>query len=179
MKILDIGCGKNKYKSKNPKDVVIGIDCAKLPGVDKVHNLEKFPWPFKDNEFEIIIANHFLEHVSDLIKTLEEIHRICKPGAIIEVKVPYFASAGAFQDPTHKRFFTLRSFEYFDENSGLNYYSKARFNIQNKKLIYFSSRPRISLIFDFFINLSQRVYERFFSRVFPADSLHVKLRVVK
>ncbi len=31
MKILDIGCGKSKYKSKNKKDNVIGLDMVKMP----------------------------------------------------------------------------------------------------------------------------------------------------
>ncbi|MEM4714257.1 MAG: class I SAM-dependent methyltransferase [Candidatus Nanoarchaeia archaeon] len=75
MKILDIGCGLRKYKlKKNAK--VIGLDVIKLPGVDVVHDLEKTPLPFKDNEFDIVIANHVLEHVKNLISVIHEIWRI-------------------------------------------------------------------------------------------------------
>jgi len=179
MRILDIGCGKNKYKSENKKDKIIGLDIVKLPGVDVVHDLEKFPWPFKDNEFDIIIANHILEHLSNTVRVMEEIWRISKPDAIIKINVPYFTSPGAFQDPTHKRFFTLRTFDYFTNESGLNYYSKARFKILKKKLIFDSVRPKISKLFDWFINSNQKVYERFLSRIIPAQNLYVELKTIK
>jgi predicted SAM-dependent methyltransferase len=61
MKILDVGCGNNKYKG-NKGDIVIGIDKVKLKGVDVVHDIEKTPWPFKTNEFDCVICSHVLEH---------------------------------------------------------------------------------------------------------------------
>jgi predicted SAM-dependent methyltransferase len=179
MKILDIGCGKNKYRSKRSNDIVIGIDSVKLPGVDKVVNLEKFPWPFKKDEFDIVVSNHVLEHLSDLIRTMEEIHRISKPGAIVRANIPYFASSGAFQDPTHKRFFTYRTFEYFTEESGFNFYTKARFKINKRKMTFMVTRPNISKMFDPFMNYFPRFYERFFSRILPAEQLFVELVVLK
>lgn len=181
MKILDIGCGNKKYISNNKDDVVIGLDVAKLPAVDKVHNLEKFPWPFQKNEFDIIIANHILEHMSDLIKVMEEIWKISKPGAIIKINVPFFAFHRAFQDPTHKRFFTIDSFEYFTKESGLNYYSKARFEIIERKIGFFSGgipRP-IGKALEFFMNANQRFYERFFAYIIPANNLYFELKTIK
>ncbi|MEM4325882.1 MAG: class I SAM-dependent methyltransferase [Candidatus Pacearchaeota archaeon] len=177
MKILDIGCGNNKYKSNNQKDKIIGLDIVKLAGVDVVHDLEKFPWPFKDDEFDLIIANHILEHLSDLIKTMEEIHRVGKPNSLLKVKVPYFAYPGAFQDPTHKRFFTLRTFEYFTDSSGLRYYSKARFEIIESKLNFSVTKP--VKIIDILINKFPRFYERFLSRIIPAEELCITLKILK
>ncbi|MEM2954453.1 MAG: class I SAM-dependent methyltransferase [Candidatus Nanoarchaeia archaeon] len=78
MKILDIGCGLRKYKPKQKNARVIGLDIVKLPGVDVVHDLEKSPLPFKDNEFDTVIANHVLEHVKNLISVIHEIWRITK-----------------------------------------------------------------------------------------------------
>ena len=179
MKILDLGCGKNKIKSKNENDLVIGADSIKLDGVDVVYDLEKFPWPFKDNEFDLIISNHTLEHLSNLVKTMEEIYRVGKPGAIIKVNVPYFAYPGAFQDPTHKRFFTLRTFEYFNEKNGLSYYSRARFEILKKQLNFSITWPKISRFFDMLIKIHPSFYERFFSRILPAENLHVELKIIK
>jgi len=179
MKILDFGCGNNKYLPKNKSDKVIGMDIAKLPGVDLVHDLERFPWPFKKNEFDMVVSNHVLEHMSNLVKVMEELWRISKPGAIIKINVPYFASPGAFQDPTHKRFFTLKTFEYFTEKSGLNYYSTARFEILKRKITSFVTRPEISKILDPFINGWPRFYERFLSRIIAADNLYVELKVIK
>jgi hypothetical protein len=50
IKSLDIGCGKSKTSG------CIGIDRVTLPGVDVVHDLDQFPWPFPDDEFSIIYA---------------------------------------------------------------------------------------------------------------------------
>lgn len=179
MKILDIGCGKKKYQSKNKNDVVVGLDIAKLPEVDVVHNLEKFPWPFKNNEFDLIISNHVLEHMTDLIKVMEEIHRIGKPGALVKINVPYFAYPGSYQDPTHKRFFTLHTFDYFSEDSELNYYSKARFKILKIKLTFDVKRKGISKIIDPFINHFRGFYERFLSSLLPAHNLYAELKIIK
>jgi len=178
MKILDVGCGKNKYKG-DKKDKVVGLDIVKLPCVDKVHDLEKFPWPFQNNEFDLVICNHTLEHFSSLVKTMEEIWRVGKPNSTIKIKVPYFAHPGAFWDPTHKVFFTTRTFDYFTEESKFNYYSRARFKILSQKIIFMVNRPRISKLFEFFININPTFYERFLSRVFPAEQLFVELRVIK
>jgi len=179
MKILDLGCGKNKYKSKNKEDVVIGMDKVKLPGVDVVHDLEKFPWPFKKNEFDVIIADNVLEHVSNLIKTMEEIHRISKKDSLIRINVPYFSFYGAYQDPTHKRFFSLKTFEYFTKNFDLNYYSNARFSIEKIKLIYSVLHPRISKLIEFFINKNHRIYERLFSNILPCEEMEILLKTIK
>lgn len=179
MKILDFGCGNNKYVSKNPKDKVVGLDIAKLPDVDIVYDLDKYPWPFKSNEFDMIVSNHVCEHLTDLIKAMEELHRIAKPNAILKFNVPYFASAGAYQDPTHKRFFTYRTFEYFEEESGFNFYTKARFKILNRRITFFVTRPSISKLADPLINAFPRFYERFLSRILPAEQLSIELEVKK
>ena len=36
--------------------------------------------PYEDNQFDIVIANHFLYHVPDRSKALSEIRRVLKPG---------------------------------------------------------------------------------------------------
>lgn len=177
MKILDLGCGKNKYKGKNKEDIVIGVDKIKIPDVDVVWNLEKFPWPFKNNEFDLVITSYVIEHISDLIKLMEEIHRISKKNAIVDIRVPYFSHYGAYQDPTHKRFFILKTFDYFTDTSKLNYYSKKRFKIIKKELKF--STTRKSVFVDFFINGFSRFYERFLSNILPAEELHFVLKVIK
>lgn len=36
--------------------------------------------PFKDNEFDVILCNHVLEHVKDDKKAMSELYRVMKPG---------------------------------------------------------------------------------------------------
>lgn len=69
MKILDFGCGNNKTKG------AIGLDKRTNSQADIIHDFDKFPYPFDDNEFDIIICNNSLEHVKYLEKTLLEFWR--------------------------------------------------------------------------------------------------------
>jgi len=175
MKILDIGCGNNKYKSLNKGDKVIGLDSIKLQGIDVIHNLEKFPWPFKNEEFDLIICNNILEHLSDLIRTMEELWKILKKGGKIKIDVPYFSYYGAFQDPTHKRFFTYKTFEYFTEKFAFGYYSKKKFKIIKRKLVFSVHHPILNF-FEPFINKFPRFYERFFCYLLPVEKLEIELQ---
>ena len=182
MKILDIGCGKNKYVSKNKKDKVIGIDSIKLPRVNIVHNLEKFPWPLKKNEFDLILCSQVLEHLTNTVKTMEEIWRVSKKGAIIKIWVPHFSAPVAFTDPTHKSYFGLSSFEYFTNECELNYYSKARFKILKKKLNFkIKKLGFINKIINSMVNYHpfNYFYEMFCSRIFPIHELYVELQTIK
>jgi ubiquinone/menaquinone biosynthesis C-methylase UbiE len=168
---LHLGCGNEKLKG------YVNCEVSKEINPDKIVDLEKPLKVFKDNSIEEIIINHTLEHINNFIPLMEEFHRICKKGAIIKIKVLYFAYPGAFQDPTHVRFFTLKTFDYFTNESGFNYYSKARFKIKEKKLCFFVTRP--SKIIDKLINSIASFYERFLSRLFPAEELFIELEVVK
>ena len=172
MKILDIGCGKRKFASKNSSDRVIGMDLVKLDGVDVVCNIDKTPWPFRDNEFDIVIANHILEHVSDIVKTMDEVWRVSKPGALIKIKVPYHSSIGAFTDPTHKRSFSYRSMDYFsNEEFDYSFYTKKRFSMKKRELIFHKTLKIFQPIFNKF----PRFYERFFHLIFPAEEIDFEL----
>ena len=125
---LNIGCGKKKYPG------FVNIDKAPLPGLGKKWNLEKTPLPFPDNSVTEIKAEHVLEHIWNYVPLMEDIWRICKPGAKIYIEVPYFKYEGAFRDPTHCRFFSEYSFEYFSEGYEYAYYSKARFKVKKVEL---------------------------------------------
>src|SRR3989339_787058 len=126
---LNLGCGRDIRKG------YVNLDSAPLKGVDAVHDMDKFPYPFKDNQFTEVIANHVLEHVQNLMKVMQELSRICKPNAIIKVRVPFYHSHGAFQDPTHKIFFTMDTFDYFTHSTFFDYYAKAKFVIVKREPI--------------------------------------------
>lgn len=126
--IIDLGCGKRKYQGS------IGIDLVKLKGVDIVADLNK-GIPLKEDSLDMLVSFHFLEHVNDFIYIVEEIHRVVKPDGIVKIRVPYFNCFDAFADPTHKIFFTERTFDYFVDGISLNWYSKARFKMLRKRLV--------------------------------------------
>jgi len=105
---LDLGCGQNKQAG------FTGVDIKKVEGVDIVHDLFKFPWPFKDNSVFEIFCSHFFEHIPSSLrpKFMGEIYRILlspyeddsgnKVGGKCTVICPYFSSMRAVQDFTHE-----------------------------------------------------------------------------
>jgi SAM-dependent methyltransferase len=44
--------------------------------------------PFKDNEFDVILCNHVLEHIPDDTKAMQELFRILKPGGFGVLQIP-------------------------------------------------------------------------------------------
>lgn len=83
-KVLNVGCGTSIYPVPN----VINTDLYPVSGVDLALDLSKPPFPFKDNEFDLILANHVLEHVPNWWECFKELARIVKVGGIIEVWLP-------------------------------------------------------------------------------------------
>ncbi|MCD6493908.1 MAG: class I SAM-dependent methyltransferase [Archaeoglobaceae archaeon] len=134
MKILDLGSGRRPYQEENAE--VIHLDIVKLPHIEIVHDLNKFPWPFKDNEFDKVRAVHILEHIWDTVKAMEEIYRILKPKGILYIEVPIFPNPCCYRDPTHKKVFEKDTFDFFCPDTPLGkeneYCTNARFKIKDK-----------------------------------------------
>ena len=45
--------------------------------------------PFQENEFDFLICNHVLEHITDDTKAMKELFRILKPGGTAIIQVPF------------------------------------------------------------------------------------------
>ena len=128
MKTLDLGCGQNKRQD------AIGIDRVALPGVDVVHDLNAYPYPFADNSFDEIYATHIIEHLDSIIHVMAEIHRIAKPHARVVVITPHYSDFQSWNDPTHKWHLTTYSMRYFEPGYESSYYSRARFHTESIQL---------------------------------------------
>src|SRR5690606_38670605 len=44
--------------------------------------------PFKDNEFDVILCNHVLEHIPDDTKAMQELYRVLKPDGMAILQIP-------------------------------------------------------------------------------------------
>ena len=83
---------------------IINIDSDAGSNPDFVVNLETENLPFDDNSVDYVMAHHILEHLGDgFFHCLKEIYRVCKHGAIIDVRVPHPRHDTFLIDPTHKR----------------------------------------------------------------------------
>lgn len=66
---------KRFRKLKNIDYITIDIESPLADVKADICNL-----PFKDNEFDVILCNHVLEHVKDDKKAMSELYRVMKPG---------------------------------------------------------------------------------------------------
>lgn len=173
---VDMGCGQNC--TVGPDGVkYLGLDFANCQGVDIVHDLTGFPYPFEDESVDEIVSNHFVEHLTgeDFMKHFNECYRILKKGGQMRVVHPYCFSVRAFQDPTHKTFIPAERYLYFDENwrvaNRLDHYpiytnfayqvyivyhgeKGVNWNLKNKEsALPFSQNHYINVVADLIVNL--------------------------
>lgn len=110
--IIDLGCGRKKQLAR-----ACGIDKHAFPGtVDIVADFEE-GLPLKEGVVDQVFAVHCLEHVRDLARMMNEIHRVLKPNGVLHVMVPSSVCTNALADPTHVRFFNLQTFKFFCRHS--------------------------------------------------------------
>jgi SAM-dependent methyltransferase len=121
-RVLDVGCGINKYPG------AIGID--RIPGTaaDVLVDIDHLPYPFAAGSFDEVRAIHVIEHVSDVIRSMEEWHRLLRPGGKLFIVTPHYTDFSSFCDPTHRWHLNSFSLRYFgSDNAGFGYYSGTRF----------------------------------------------------
>lgn len=123
-KILDMGCGTGLYtkiiKKKGAK--VKGIDLSEgmikiareeVPGVEfKVGSAEKLP--YKNKEFDIVLAALMMEYFSSWNKVLKEVKRVLKPNGLF-----IFSTGNPVVNTLHRFYYKGRKFreikDYFKE----------------------------------------------------------------
>ena len=104
---LDVGCGNAKTAG------ALGIDSNPHTQADVIHDLNQYPWPLPESGFDRIVCSHIVEHVADMVGFMQEVHRVARPGASVEITTPHFSNRFSYTDPTHLRHLGLRSFDYF------------------------------------------------------------------
>lgn len=163
----------------------MGVDINPETDADIIHDLNQFPYPFAENAFDIVHCDSILEHLKNIFRVMEEIHRITKPGGRVLVKVPYYTSFDAYTDPTHRHFFTSRSFDYFRDDYCYHYYTTARFAVVDMRLTFLKLRqlgglsPHKLMGIEWLANRFLKMYEAFFAYWFPAHILTCELEVLK
>ena len=122
-------------------------------------DLDRFPYPFADNSFDQVRAIHVIEHVSDVIRSMEEFHRLVRPGGRVRIETPHYTDFSSFCDPTHRWHLNTFSFRYFGEDhAGFGYYTRCKFreiSVRVKLLAFWRW-----LGFEFLVNRFPR-YRRF------------------
>jgi SAM-dependent methyltransferase len=141
-----LGCGPN------PKCI---FDCKEIWGIDvvdyqspriKIADLAIEPIPFENEEFDIVTAYDFIEHIprviycpqrrNSFVELMNEVYRVLKPGGIFYSFTPAFPASAAFRDPEHVNIITEETFPlYFDNNhtwaKGYGFRGKFKIESQN------------------------------------------------
>ena len=182
---LDLGCGARKLPG------YLGIDALPQSSADLVHDLDECPWPLPDNWFEHIVCCHTLGHLRSVTAALEEMHRVCAPGAIIDIVSPHFSSDNQFTDPTHQHAFGYRSMDYFCANRDckFRYSSTATFLLRETRISFVQAHvfehesrkpnPFRWIGLEWAINQVPRFYEHFLAFILRANEVYFRLEVVK
>jgi ubiquinone/menaquinone biosynthesis C-methylase UbiE len=181
MKVLDVGCGRNKRPG------AIGID--KNPGTDAdvIHDLGLFPYPFPDDEFEEVYCYHILEHVPDPLGFMIELHRVTRPGGLIHLVSPHYTNPTFPSDLTHRNHLNSYSMECFLENRQLfPFYTDARLEPVRTYVTLANLWRALGL--EFLVNLDQKspalrftrkLWEHYFSAIVRGKDVYFDLRVIK
>ena len=176
IKILDIGCGSQKVEG------AIGIDFNSDLSADVVHDLNLFPYPFIDNEFDKIYIKPTLFLLDNPVRVMEEVFRISKKGAIVVVVQPYFRSLWNYVDPWVKNFGTVYSFAFYDPNDLIcqrYQYSTARFETVEIRFDEYINKPSIMRVLLIKLaNKYPRKYEMYLSHIFPLNQITYKLKKI-
>ena len=116
---LNLGSG-----SKN-KDGYLNLDKYETFKPDIVHDLEKFPYPFKDNSVTDILMSHVLEHLGQnpniFNNIIKELYRICANGALIDIRVPHPRHDDFLSDPTHVRPINIMTLHLYNKEKNLKW----------------------------------------------------------
>lgn len=106
---LNLGCSDQRI------DGFIGVDKWLPPWATEENFIAAdldLGWPWPDSSVDHIRAWDIVEHLKSKIWTMNELHRVLKPGGTVEIVVPTTEGPGAWQDPTHCSYWNRNSFLY-------------------------------------------------------------------
>lgn len=160
LKKLNLGSGA--YYKKG----FVNVDFRTDAKPDVVHDLNKFPYPFKEGQFDLIEGDHVLEHLDHPFKVMSELHRMLAKGGKLILRVPHFSRG--FTNVDHKRGYDA-TFAYYFDRQKKPWYCGTPFTLERVKLTWYAqpelkkqvvSAPvnaigfSFGTVIDFFANLS-------------------------
>jgi len=87
LKVLHIApeqCFHKKFQAQKNLDYLTGDLLSPIADIHfDLHDI-----PLEDNRFDVIFCNHVMEHVTDALRCMQELHRVLKPGGWGILQVP-------------------------------------------------------------------------------------------
>lgn len=159
---MKLNLGAGQFKKEN----YVNIDWDTNARPDVLWDLNKFPYPFKDESVDLVEADYVLEHLENPFKVMKELHRILRFQGILIIKLPHFSRG--FTHPEHKRGFDVSFHLYFNKDFKGGYQG-VEFKLIEMRFKWFTQSylKKITLtrfqyyggkflgyVFDFFANMS-------------------------
>ena len=164
--LLNIGAGYKKI------DGYLSVDGDKNCNPDYLVNLddENLSLPFDSDSVDGIVAHHILEHIgTGYIRLLQELYRVCKSGAVIDIRVPHPNHEVYLNDPTHKRPITVEGFRLCSK----------KFNRLEIERGGSSSTLGLMYDFDFELVAFDYVYDSFYNDIVPSMTQQMVQRLFR
>jgi SAM-dependent methyltransferase len=169
------------------------LDHLELPGIDIIADLNLPLELLPDDSVSELVSSHTLEHVTNFLPLMQEIHRIVTPDGRIEIIVPHFSSPFGYSDPTHVRFFGLYTMYYFvdeEDQPSLRkvppFYTSIRFRVENVEIHFYNwgtfLRAWLGPWMTRFWNKTAKrrhFYESHLAYFYPADEMRYVLSPIK
>ena len=183
-KKLNLGCG-NDYR-----EGWTNLDFNHLIKSDVYADISQ-KLPFDNDTFDYVYCSHTLEHFekSQVFKIMEELCRICKKGAIMDIYVPHYTSVLAFKIPYHYSYYGVGTFRIFEEEETAmgERYSPTRLKVLKEELHWvlrdYESWHFLKYlgVFNPIFNFGGRMWQTFMERFWPGgfDEIWYKIEVVK
>lgn len=115
---LNMGCGFKKLEG------YWNVDVEPRCNPDQVWDFEQTPWPWEDGFFNKIHADNILEHLGQdpkvFTRVIQEMYRVSAPDAEWYVCVPHHRCDLFYDDYTHVRVLTPKTFRMFDQQVNLD-----------------------------------------------------------
>ncbi len=96
---LNLGCGETRL------DGFVNVDKYGTP--DVLLDLETFPWPWETDSVSEVRLIHVLEHLGETVdvyrQLMQQLYRVCRADAVVQIAVPHHRHDNFYADPTHVR----------------------------------------------------------------------------
>lgn len=180
---LNLGCGNDYRKGW------VNVDINKEVKADWHMDIEEGLPLFSDNSFSLVELDMCLEHTKNVAFVMDEVWRVCKPKGIVEIWVPHCGGVYALQHLGHKSYYGIGTLDVFKPTGAFTgeRIGKARFNIIEEKLVYWSHNSANYRIFSVLLNpvdlLSNfgRTWQKCIEKFVPLryDEIYYKLEAIK
>lgn len=104
---LNLGCGSDIMPG------FVNVDITRTADEVTVWDLDCAPWPFDAATCESVVAIDVFEHVDKPLTFMNEAWRVLSPGGTLFMQTPHYDAEHAFTDPTHRRFPTRFTWDYW------------------------------------------------------------------